>query len=158
MENEVSLPTATIKQLVQKFLPPTFKSSASGLTPIISELAQGNLYTDFIAIVSEKAYEECIKSGKKTIMPDHIISALNACNFPIDPQEIAVFLESLEKAKAVSFIQTKPKEQIKLRQHGMTDDQLLEEQEKLLASAGQSMMMLPKADENLEEDEENYDD
>ena len=41
MDNEVTLPHATVKQIIQKSLNPAYKSSAAGLTTLISELSQG---------------------------------------------------------------------------------------------------------------------
>ena len=96
MEIEANLPHATVKQIIQKVINPNFKSSASGITETVAELAQ-----DFITLVSELAYNECIGSGKKTIMPEHVVTVMRKCNFSIDQAEIDQFLQDLNKIKAV---------------------------------------------------------
>ncbi|OMJ70217.1 hypothetical protein SteCoe_31846 [Stentor coeruleus] len=146
MESDIALPKATIKQLIQKSISPIYKSSASGITDIIADLSH-----DFIAIISEKSFEECQNNGKKTIIPEHVISAMTHLNFAMDSNEITTFLEELEKLKAL-----KPKEQLKLKKHGVSEDQLLEEQEKLFASANEFNLNIEKK-EILEEDKEDYD-
>lgn len=104
MESDTALPKATIKQIIQKNISPVYKSSAAGLADTIADLSHGNHNLDFIAIISEKSFEECQNNGKKTIMPEHVISAMNHLNFAMDPNEIKTFLEELEKLKAVSHI------------------------------------------------------
>jgi histone H3/H4 len=99
MESEAGLPHATVKQIIQRVINPTYKSCATGITQIVAELAQS-----FIQLTSELAYAECTGSGKKTIMPEHVVAAMKKCNFDIDPKEIMQFLEDLNKLKAVSFI------------------------------------------------------
>lgn len=104
MESDIALPKATIKQLIQKNISPIYKSSASGITDIIADLSHGMNNLDFIAIISEKSFEECQNSGKKTIIPEHVISAMTHLNFAMDSNEITTFLEELEKLKAVNHI------------------------------------------------------
>ena len=58
---------------------------------------------DFISVVSEKAHELCLNSGKKTIMPEHVIAAMRSFNFQIDQNEINAFIEELNKMKAVFY-------------------------------------------------------
>lgn len=99
MESEANLPHATIKQLILKNVSPNYKSSAAGITNLISELAQ-----DFISVVSELAHAECLNSGKKTIMPEHVTSALKKNGFPINDSEIEQFMQDLNKIKAVNSI------------------------------------------------------
>jgi Class 2 transcription repressor NC2, beta subunit (Dr1) len=99
MESEISLPKNTIKQIIQKKLSPSLKSSANGVSQLVADLT-----LDFITILSEKAYEQCLASGKKTLMPDHVISAMRSSNIPMNPEEITSFLADLDKIKAVTII------------------------------------------------------
>lgn len=41
MESEVALPKATVKQIISKHLSANLRSSASGISETIAELAQG---------------------------------------------------------------------------------------------------------------------
>jgi hypothetical protein len=41
MESEINLPRATIKNIIQKHIHPVFKSSASGISQLVTELSQG---------------------------------------------------------------------------------------------------------------------
>jgi arsenate reductase-like glutaredoxin family protein len=77
-------------------------------------------------------------------------------NFPVDQAEIESFLNDLNTLKAVIHTQSTPKEQLKLKKHGMSEDQLIEAQELLLASA-QDNAIISKDEESLEQDSEEYD-
>jgi histone H3/H4 len=96
MDCEATLPQATVKQIILKSVNPVHKSSVTGITSLVSELAQ-----EFISSVSEMAYNECLNSGKKTIMPEHVISVLKKSGFPVDDSEIEQFIGDLNKIKAV---------------------------------------------------------
>ena len=89
-------------------------------------------------------------------MQEHVVAAMLAAGFPVSQQEIDTFLDDLNKIKAVKSIQSTPREQLKLKKHGMSEDQLLEEQEKLIASAKDIAVVL-RPEERLEDDKEEYD-
>ena len=47
MESDISLPKASVKQIIKKHINPALGSSASGITEIVTEIAQGKKKSRF---------------------------------------------------------------------------------------------------------------
>ncbi|KAL6121530.1 hypothetical protein NUSPORA_01534 [Nucleospora cyclopteri] len=153
MDEEFSLPRATIDKLIQE----TLKSEASmakDAREIVREA--GNI---FLLAISAEANKICELEKKKTISADHIIKALEKFAFGNYIADIKKALNNYE-----DYSKLKPSKQNKFKDSGLTMEQLHEEQKKLFEQAKakieQEYNLDPELDldikiENVEEVEKN---
>ncbi|KAK4056694.1 negative cofactor 2 transcription regulator complex subunit ncb2 [Microbotryomycetes sp. JL221] len=69
-DDDVNLPKATINKVIQEFLPADFSCSKE-TKDLMAECCK-----EFVLAISSEANEICDKESKKTMAPEHIISAL----------------------------------------------------------------------------------
>jgi len=122
----LSLPKATIQKIITEIL-----GDKSGLT--FAKDARDLLIdcsVEFITLISSEANEISEKEAKKTIAADHIDKALRELGFPEYVQEVlAVAGEHKEQ------LRTREKKTSKMEQSGLTEEELLQQQQELFRSA-----------------------
>lgn len=90
---------------------------------------------EFIHLLASEANEICEKESKKTISPEHVLAALEALgysNYVADVQ--AAYQEHKSQAK------DREKKTSKLDTSGMTEEELLKQQEELFERARQKFL------------------
>ncbi|MCJ1444727.1 MAG: hypothetical protein MMC23_005229 [Stictis urceolatum] len=124
--DDLSLPKATIQKIVTEIL-----GDKSGLT--FGKDARDLLIdcsVEFVTLISSEANEIAEKEAKKTIATEHIDKALRELGFPEYVQEVlAVAGEHKEQ------LRHREKRTTKMEQSGLTEEQLLEQQQALFRSA-----------------------
>ncbi|MCJ1399597.1 hypothetical protein MMC11_002799 [Xylographa trunciseda] len=140
--DDLTLPKATIQKIITEIL-----GDKSGLT--FGKDARDLLIdcsVEFITLISSEANEIAEKESKKTIAAEHIDKALRELGFPEYVSEVlAVAGEHKEQLKVSTFselqenradeLQTREKKTNKLQDSGLTDEQLLQQQQELFRSA-----------------------
>ncbi|GAA5983172.1 hypothetical protein JCM10908_000183 [Rhodotorula pacifica] len=114
-DDEVALPKATVHKLVQEFLPAGFTA-----TKEVKDLMV-DCCKEFILTVASEANEICEKDSKKTMSPEHIVSALKELGF----DEFVAGVEDGERARKAK----------KASGNGMTEEEMLRIQEELFAKS-----------------------
>ncbi|KAJ3485040.1 hypothetical protein NLI96_g5239 [Meripilus lineatus] len=88
------------------------------------------MITEFIHLISSEANEICEQESKKTIAPEHIISALKRLGFESFTTEVEDVLKDHKQQ-----LKEREKKVSKLEQSGMTEEELLKAQEELFAQS-----------------------
>lgn len=86
---------------------------------------------EFIHLIASESNEICEKSNKKTISPEHVLEALRNLSFDS-------YIEEVETEYRDHQTQSKSKEKnkgSKLEQSGLTEEELLRQQEELFERA-----------------------
>jgi len=124
--DDLSLPKATVQKIITEILP-----SSSGLT--FAKDARDLLIeccVEFITLVSSEANEISEKEAKKTIACEHVTKALEELGFQEYVQGVLdVANEHKEQQK------TREKKQSKMEQSGLSEEELLRQQQELFRSA-----------------------
>ncbi|KAI4136167.1 MAG: hypothetical protein LQ347_000024 [Umbilicaria vellea] len=124
--DDLSLPKATVQKIVSEILAP-----ASGVT--FAKDARDLLIdccVEFITLISSEANDIAEKEAKKTIAAEHVEKALKELGFPEYVQEVlAVAGEHKEQ------LRTREKKQSKMEQSGLSEEELLRQQQELFRSA-----------------------
>ena len=87
--------------------------------------------TEFIHLIASESNEICEKSNKKTISPEHVLEALKNLSFD-------AYIDDVEAEYRDHQAQSKSKEKSKgskLEQSGLTEEELLRQQEELFERA-----------------------
>ncbi|BGP02357.1 negative cofactor 2 transcription regulator complex subunit ncb2 [Rhodotorula toruloides] len=121
-DDEVALPKSTINKLIAESLPAGF-SAAKEVKDLMAECCK-----EFLLAVSSEANEICEKDSKKTMLPDHILSALKALGFE-------EFVSGVEDVLADHKEGEKAKKAKKAAGNGMTEEEMLKIQEELFAKS-----------------------
>ncbi|BGP32453.1 negative cofactor 2 transcription regulator complex subunit ncb2 [Rhodotorula toruloides] len=121
-DDEVALPKSTINKLIAESLPAGF-SAAKEVKDLMAECCK-----EFLLAVSSEANEICEKDSKKTMLPDHILSALKALGFE-------EFVSGVEDVLADHKEGEKAKKAKKAAGNGMTEAEMLRIQEELFAKS-----------------------
>ncbi|KAL5527318.1 NCB2 [Sanghuangporus sanghuang] len=124
MDDELSLPKATVAKMISELLPNDV-SCAKETRDLIIECC-----VEFIHLISSEANEICEQESKKTIAPDHIISALKRLGFEEFTAEVEDVLKDHKK-----LVKDREKKVSKLEQSGLTEEELLAQQEALFAAS-----------------------
>ncbi|KZF21250.1 putative CBF/NF-Y family transcription factor [Xylona heveae TC161] len=123
---DLSLPKATVQKIITEILP-----ASSGLT--FAKDARDLLIeccVEFITLVSSEANEISEKEAKKTIACEHVTKALEELGFQDYVQDVLeVANEHKEQQK------TREKKQSKMEQSGLSEEELLRQQQELFRSA-----------------------
>ncbi len=125
-EDEASLPKATVAKLITDMLPAGV-SCPRETRELLSECC-----IEFIHLISSEANEQCERSHKKTISPDHVIESLRELGF-------ASFIARVKETYGEAQTQAKETQRVrasnKLDKSGLTEEELLKQQEELFESA-----------------------
>ncbi|PRQ74594.1 Histone-fold-containing protein [Rhodotorula toruloides] len=124
-DDEVALPKSTINKLIAESLPAGF-SAAKEVKDLMAECCK-----EFLLAVSSEANEICEKDSKKTMLPDHILSALKALGFEEFVSGVEDVLADHKEVKKGE----KAKKAKKAAGNGMTEEEMLKIQEELFAKS-----------------------
>ncbi|KAH3900296.1 related to Negative cofactor 2 complex subunit beta [Saccharomycodes ludwigii] len=119
--DEISLPKATVQKIISEVLADTDVTFSKEAREIIID---GGI--EFIMILSSMASEMADKEAKKTISPDHVMSALEELEFP---DFIAPLHHVLDQHKEVQKI--RQVRDMKFKKSGLSEEELLRQQEEL---------------------------
>ncbi|KAG8700044.1 negative cofactor 2 transcription regulator complex subunit ncb2 [Ceratobasidium sp. 392] len=124
VDDELSLPKATVQKLIAEILPKDILSSKESRDLIIE------CCVEFIHMISTEANEICEKEAKKTISPEHIVGALKTLGFESYVEEVEGVLKDHKQAQ-----KDREKKTSKFEASGKSEEELLNEQEKLFAAS-----------------------
>ncbi|XP_077965948.1 protein Dr1-like [Styela clava] len=127
-DDELNLPRAAVNKLIKETLPQVRVSNES--RELIVQCCN-----EFIHLLSSEANEMCNKNAKKTIMPEHVLQALNTLGFGSYTQECK---EVLEECKHVAL--KKRRGSSRLENLGIPEEELLRQQQELFAKARQEQL------------------
>ncbi|KAI1792854.1 histone-fold-containing protein [Ganoderma leucocontextum] len=146
-DEDLSLPKATVTKMIAELLPNDV-TCAKETRDLIIECCVGevnlrhfrprtyvdapsaNLFAEFIHLISSEANEICEQESKKTIAPDHIISALKRLGFESFTTEVESVLKDHKQQQ-----KDREKKVSKLESSGLTEEELLAQQEALFAQS-----------------------
>ncbi|KAL7006500.1 negative cofactor 2 transcription regulator complex subunit ncb2 [Cystobasidiomycetes sp. EMM_F5] len=124
--DDLSLPKATVAKLVSELLPADMSCAKE-----VKEFL-GDCCKEFILLVSGEANEICEKDSKKTILPEHIVSALKSLGYES-------YIEQVDEVASEHKQQSKDKNARKgtnkLAASGLTEEELIRQQEMLFAGS-----------------------
>lgn len=129
-DDDLTIPRAAINKMIKETLPNVRVANDA------RELVV-NCCTEFIHLVSSEANEICNKSDKKTISPEHVISALESLGFG---SYIANVKEVVQECKTVALKRRKANS--RLENLGIPEEELLRQQQELFAKARQQQAEL----------------
>ena len=133
LANPLPFQTATVHKIVSEILSTPSLSSSSSDTMTFARDARELLIeccVEFITLISSEANEIAEKEQKKTIAIEHIDKALKDLGFPEYVKEV---LASAGDAK--EMLKTREKKTSKMDQSGLSQEELLEQQQALFRSA-----------------------
>ncbi|KAF5393901.1 hypothetical protein D9757_000212 [Collybiopsis confluens] len=122
-DDDLSLPKATVSKMITELLPKDIVCAKETRDLVIE------CCVEFIHLISSEANDICEKESKKTIAPEHIISALKA-RFEQFTAEVEDVLKDHKQAQ-----KDREKKVSKFEQSGKTEEELLAEQERLFAES-----------------------
>ncbi|CAG8567606.1 12761_t:CDS:2 [Racocetra persica] len=118
-DDDLSLPKATVTKLITEMLPPDINCAKDTRDLLI------DCCVEFIHLIASEANDICEKDAKKTIAAEHVIDALK--NYLADVQEVLKEHKKLQKDR--------DKKSSRLENSGMTEEELLRQQELLFAQS-----------------------
>uniref|UniRef100_H2Y7B0 Protein Dr1 n=1 Tax=Ciona savignyi TaxID=51511 RepID=H2Y7B0_CIOSA len=127
-EDDLNLPRAAINKMIKEILPQVRVSNEA------RELVVA-CCNEFIHLLASEANDICNKNTKKTIMPEHVLDALEALGFGTYVQRCR---EVLQECKHVA--QKKRKGSSRLENLGIPEEELLRQQQELFAQAKQQQL------------------
>lgn len=130
-EDDLSLPKATVYKLITEMLPPGVSCPRETRDLLI------DCCVEFVHLVSSEANEVCEKASRKTISPEHVVEALRNLGFEEYVEEVlAAHDEAAEQAKE----KRDSRGTNKLEKSGLTEEELLRQQEELFLKARQKYL------------------
>ncbi|KAM5535692.1 hypothetical protein V8D89_010679 [Ganoderma adspersum] len=123
-DEDLSLPKATVTKMIAELLPNEI-TCAKETRDLIIECC-----VEFIHLISSEANEICEQESKKTIAPEHIISALKRLGFESFTTEVESVLKDHKQQQ-----KDREKKVSKLESSGLTEAELLAQQEALFAQS-----------------------
>ncbi|KAI0676918.1 histone-fold-containing protein [Trametes maxima] len=119
-DEDLSLPKATVTKMISELLPNDV-TCAKDTRDLIIECC-----VEFIHLISSEANEICEQESKKTIAPEHIISALRRLGFETFTEEVESVLKDHKQQQ-----KDRERKVNKMEQSGLSEAQLLAQQEAL---------------------------
>ncbi|EIE83669.1 hypothetical protein G6F57_007346 [Rhizopus arrhizus] len=124
MDDELSLPKATVQKLINEMMPEDIVCAKDTRDLLI------DCCVEFIHLIASEANEICEKETKKTIAGEHIVAALQALGFEEYVEEVEeVFKEHKKQQK------DRDKKSTRLENTGISEEELLRQQELLFAQS-----------------------
>ncbi|GBE79245.1 histone-fold-containing protein [Sparassis latifolia] len=123
-DEELSLPKATVGKMIAELLPSDV-SCAKETRDLVIECC-----VEFIHLISSEANEICEQESKKTIAPEHIITALKRLGFESFTEEVQDVLKDHKQQQ-----KDREKKVSKFELSGLTEEELLRRQEELFAAS-----------------------
>jgi len=122
--DDLSLPKTTVNSCIKSALPANMKVTAE-----TQELVM-KCTIEFIHLLAAEANDICIKKGKKTLTGDHILDALQQLGFGDYSEEVS---KALAQHKTIAS--ARPKSKNKLRDSGLSTEELAAQQQLLFDKA-----------------------
>ncbi|KAJ7638632.1 histone-fold-containing protein [Roridomyces roridus] len=123
-DDDLSLPKATVAKMITELLPNDVVCAKETRDLVIE------CCVEFIHLISSEANEICEQESKKTIAPEHIISALKRLGFDSFTTEVEDVLKEHKQQQ-----KDREKKVSKFEQSGLTPEELLAAQEELFAAS-----------------------
>ncbi|KAA1466165.1 histone-fold-containing protein [Dentipellis sp. KUC8613] len=123
-DDDLSLPKATVAKMITELLPADV-ACAKETRDLVIECC-----VEFIHLISSEANEICEQESKKTIAPEHIIGALQRLGFETFTEEVEDVLKDHKQQQ-----KDREKKVSKFEQSGLTEEELLKQQEELFAAS-----------------------
>jgi len=123
-DDDLSLPKATVAKMITELLPNDV-ACAKETRDLVIECC-----VEFIHLISSEANEICEKESKKTIAPEHIITALKGLGFDSFTEEVQDVLKDHKQQQ-----KEREKKVSKFEQSGLTEEELQRKQEELFAAS-----------------------
>jgi histone H3/H4 len=123
-DEDLSLPKATVAKMISELLPNDVVCAKETRDLVIE------CCVEFIHLISSEANEICEQENKKTIAPEHIISALTRLGFTTFAPEVESVLKDHKQQQ-----KDREKKVSKFEQSGLTEEELLAKQEELFAAS-----------------------
>ncbi|KAI0356584.1 histone-fold-containing protein [Trametes cingulata] len=123
-DEDLSLPKATVTKMIAELLP-TDVTCAKETRDLIIECC-----VEFIHLISSEANEICEQESKKTIAPEHIISALKRLGFESFTEEVESVLKDHKQQQ-----KDRERKVNKMVECGLSEAELLAQQEALFAQS-----------------------
>ncbi|KAF8204951.1 histone-fold-containing protein [Pholiota molesta] len=123
-DDDLSLPKATVAKMIAELLPNDVVCAKETRDLVIE------CCVEFIHLISSEANEICEQENKKTIAPEHIISALTRLGFTTFAPEVESVLKDHKQQQ-----KDREKKVSKFEQSGLTEEELLAKQEELFAAS-----------------------
>ncbi|KAL7267161.1 negative cofactor 2 transcription regulator complex subunit ncb2 [Rhizina undulata] len=124
--DDLSLPKATVQKIISEILPHDLAFAKDARDLLI------DCCVEFITLISSEANEIAEREAKKTIAAEHVIKALKDLGFE---EYIDQIQEVAQEHKEHQKIQSREKKQTKLEQSGLSQEELLRQQEELFGNA-----------------------
>ncbi|KAG6833778.1 negative cofactor 2 transcription regulator complex subunit ncb2 [Tephrocybe sp. NHM501043] len=123
-DDDLSLPKATVAKMISDLLPNDVVCAKETRDLVIE------CCVEFIHLISSEANEICEQESKKTIAPEHIITALKRLGFDSFTTEVEDVLKDHKQQQ-----KEREKKVSKFEQSGLTEEELLAKQEELFAAS-----------------------
>ncbi|EIW61852.1 histone-fold-containing protein [Trametes versicolor FP-101664 SS1] len=123
-DEDLSLPKATVTKMIAELLPNDV-TCAKETRDLIIECC-----VEFIHLISSEANEICEQESKKTIAPEHIISALKRLGFETFTEEVESVLKDHKQQQ-----KDRERKVNKMVECGLSEAELLAQQEALFAQS-----------------------
>ncbi|KAL7282157.1 histone-fold-containing protein [Trametes coccinea BRFM310] len=128
-DEDLSLPKATVTKMISELLPNEV-TCAKETRDLIIECC-----VEFIHLISSEANEICEQESKKTIAPEHIISALKRLGFESFTDEVESVLKDHKQQQ-----KDRERKVNKMEQCGLSEAELLAQQEALFAKSREKFL------------------
>jgi len=126
--DDLSLPKATVQKIIQEILAQDADGSLAFSRESRDLLIE--CCVEFITLISSEANEIAEKEAKKTIACEHVTAALNQLGYPDYIPEITKVAQEHKVQQA-----SREKKQTKMEQSGLTEEELIAQQQELFRSA-----------------------
>lgn len=124
-DDDLSLPKATVNKYVSEILGPSLSASKETLQLVL------DCCIEFIHLVSSESNEVCEKESRKTISPDHVLSALKTLGF----EKYIPELEEVVKDHKQIVKSDRDRKAAKMQDNDMSPEELLAMQQSLFAQS-----------------------
>ncbi|KAI8339224.1 histone-fold-containing protein [Chlamydoabsidia padenii] len=125
-DDDLSLPKATVQKLINEMMPDDVVC-AKDTRDLLIECC-----VEFIHLIASESNEICEKETKKTIAGEHVLSSLQALGFEDYVEEVdEVYKEHKKQQK------DREKKSARLEHTGISEEELLRQQELLFAQSRQ---------------------
>lgn len=127
--DDLSLPKATVQKIITEILATNDSESSITFARDARDLLI-DCCVEFITLISSEANEIAEREAKKTIATEHIDKALKELGFPEYVGEVLASAGEMKES-----LKTREKKTSKMDQSGLTQEELLQQQQELFASA-----------------------
>ncbi|KAK0508747.1 hypothetical protein JMJ35_009023 [Cladonia borealis] len=128
--DDLSLPKATVQKIINEILSAPGDSEHSISFGKDARDLLIDCCVEFITLISSEANEIAEREAKKTIATEHIDKALRELGFPEYVREVLASAGEMKES-----LKTREKKTSKMDQSGLTQEELLQQQQELFRSA-----------------------